>query len=408
MHYNRTLQDTILRVGDSFPVILLTGPRQVGKTTVLEELAKVGMSYVCLDELDKRELAKQDPALFLQEYPAPLIIDEIQYAPELLTYVKIYVDKNKDQNGLFWLTGSQKFHLMRNVQESLAGRVGILDMLGFSYGELSGQSGRPCFELSQTWIKQARKQKNKSLKTEDIFQAIWNGSFPRLVKQNQRERATFYRSYISTYIEKDVKQSFPLSDDIAFYNFIRATAARTAQLLNYNDLARDIGIDRRTAKAWMAILERSGLVKLLYPYHTNVTNRIIKTPKIFFLDTGLCAYLTGWSSPKTLEAGAMNGPILETYVFTEILKSYWHNGEDPIIYFYRDKDQREIDFLIESNDVIHPIEIKKTMLPSKQHLKNFSVLDKLGSKIGQGCILCLRPEISALTRQITSVPIWHI
>lgn len=408
----RTLTDNLKNIAQYFPVVLLTGPRQVGKTTILEEISQGQYDYVSLDDIGERELAQKDPALFIQSHEVPLIIDEIQYAPQLFTYIKIYVDTHKNQNGLFFLTGSQKFHLLKGVQETLAGRVAILDLLGFSYKEITNEAHTMPFLPDKTWINKARiLQKEKqypALTVHDIYKIIWNGSFPRLVSQNNHGRDVFYRSYIQTYIERDIKDAHKVTDSIAFYNFIRAVAARTGQLLNFTDLARDISIDSKTAKSWLSILERSGLVQLLYPYHSNITQRIIKTPKVYFLDTGLCSYLTGWDSPKTLEAGAMSGAILETYVYAEILKSYWHNCKEAPIYFYRDKDQKEIDFIIELNATLYPIEVKKTLMPNESAVKNFNVLEKLNKPIGHGAVLCLKPEFLPITQMVTSIPIWTI
>ena len=404
----RTLTDDLRRIAANFPVVLLTGPRQVGKTTLLEEFSKGKFNTVSLDDLTEREIAQKDPALFIQNHQPPVIIDEVQYAPQLFTYIKIHVDKHKNKNGLFLLTGSQKFSLMKGIQESLAGRVAIIDMLGFSYKEIIRQPKTPVFLPSDKWLKDTRKQAVHPLTVTDVYTAIWNGSFPRLVMQNNADRDLFYRSYIQTYIERDVKYSHNVSDSIAFFNFVKATAARTGQLLNFTDLSRDVSVDPKTAKAWFSILELSGLVKPLYPYHNNITKRIVKTPKVYFLDTGLCAYLTGWDGVKSLEAGAMSGAMIETYGYVEILKSYWHNGKEPLIYFYRDKEQKEIDFIIEANGMLYPIEVKKTLIPTMDMTKNFSILEKLNKPVGRGVILCLKPEVLLLGKNIVSVPIWEV
>ncbi|MDD3435732.1 MAG: ATP-binding protein [Candidatus Gastranaerophilales bacterium] len=400
----RTLQKTVEEVSKSFPVLLITGPRQVGKTTLLEMIADKKRKYVTLDDLEQRKLAKTDPAMFLQVNQPPLIIDEIQYAPELFSYIKMYVDTHK-KSGDFWLTGSQKFHLMKNITETLAGRVAILDLLGFSYQEKIKNADNVPFLPTNEWIEAKRATKAKALNVNEVYELIYQGSFPKLVTDKNVSRDIFYKSYIQTYIERDVKDITKIGNEIAFYNFLVAMAARTGQLINYSDIARDVDVDIKTAKVWASIIETSGLIKFLQPYYNNITKRIIKTPKMYFLDTGLCAYLTGWDSPKTLEVGAMNGAFFETYVFAEILKSYWNNGKNPNIYFYRDKDQREIDFVFETNGRLYPVEVKKTATPSLANIKSFSVLENLKKPIGEGAVICLYNELLPLNRYVNLIPI---
>lgn len=406
----RTLQKTVEEVSKSFPVVLITGPRQVGKTTLLDMVADKKRKYVTLDDLEQRKLAKTDPAMFLQVNRPPLIIDEIQYAPELFSYIKMYVDTTKE-SGAFWLTGSQKFHLMKNITETLAGRVAILDLLGFSYQEkikeVNGFNDIPFLPTTE-WIEAKRATKDKALNVNEIYELIYQGSFPKLVTDKNVSRDIFYKSYIQTYIERDVKDLTKIGNEIAFYNFLVAMAARTGQLINFADISRDVDIDIKTAKNWASILEASGIIKFLQPYYNNITKRIIKKPKMYFLDTGLCAYLTGWDSPKTLENGAMNGAIFETYVFAEILKSYWNNGKEPNIYFYRDKDQKEIDFVFEANGKLYPIEVKKTATPSLANIKSFSVLESLKKPIGEGAVICLYKALFPLNRNVNIIPINYI
>ncbi|GHU11167.1 ATPase [Alphaproteobacteria bacterium] len=404
----RTLKGVIKNVSQSFPVLLLTGPRQVGKTTLLEVCASEKRSYVTLDDLEEREMAKNDPALFLQSHTPPVIVDEVQYAPGLFSYIKMHVDRRK-QAGDFWLTGSQKFHLMKGITESLAGRVAIIDMLGLSAKEIAGKADKAePFLPTLEWINNAKENPSSSSQVNAIYEKIWLGSFPKLLQDGGKHREMFYRSYIQTYIERDVKDILDVSNKLSFYKFLRATAARTGQLLNYSELARDVDIDQKTAKTWLSVLQTSGLVQLLEPYYNNVTKRIIKTPKLYFLDTGLCAFLTGWDTPKTLEAGAMNGAILETYVFGEILKSYWHNGRHPNLYFYRDADQREIDFVFERDGILYPIEVKKTATPSLTATKSFTALDSLKKPIGMGAVLCLREKDIPLSREVMAIPIGYL
>ena len=399
--YQRTMEKVLKQVSKSFPVVLVTGPRQVGKTTLLEMCAAENMKYVSLDDLDVRSLAQNDPGLFTQTYTPPLIIDEIQYAPQLFSYIKIAVDREK-KNGMFWLTGSQKFHLMKGITESLAGRVAVLDLLGLSNAEINHTA-----ESSKPFLPDGRIEQANGISLTDAYRKIWFGSFPRVI-DNPDVRDIFYRSYIQTYIQRDVKDILNITDEITFHKFLGAIAARTGQLLNYADVARDVAIDNKTVKAWLSVLEASGLVYLLYPYHTNVTKRIIKTPKIYFLDTGLCSYLTKWTTPEALEAGAMSGAIFETYVVAEILKSYWHNGQEANLYFYRDTDQKEVDLLIESNNTLYPIEIKKTATPSKTAVRSFDVLDKLNKQIGHGAVICLTEKNIPISGNVTAISVANI
>ena len=399
----RTMTRIINEYTQNFKVLLLTGQRQVGKTTLLEKIEKGKRAYVTLDNPKFRALAQNDPELFLAENPPPVMIDEVQYAPGLFPYIKIYVDTHKNHKGAFWLTGSQKFSLMKGVNESLAGRIVILELLGLSYREKIKlpYNGKP-------FIPEKTDAKMKSLSINEIYKHIWNGSLPELNTNKKISREAFYSSYIQSYIERDVRDFYNIEKPVQFYNFIATVAARTGNLVNYTNLARDIGVDVKTTQTWMGILERSGLVYLLQPYSPNVTSRIIKTPKVYFLDTGLCAYLCRWETPETLYSGAMDGAILETWCFGEILKSYWHNGVDPLIYFYRDTDQKEIDFIIEKNMTLYPIEVKKTAMPGECDIKNFNVLKKLGKKIGMGAVLCLGHDRTPINREVLSIPVWEI
>jgi predicted AAA+ superfamily ATPase len=401
----RTLQPFIEKVSESFRVLLLNGQRQVGKSTLLQNMAQdTNRGYVSLDNLKFRKLAQTDPELFLQENPPPIIIDEIQYAPELFPYIKIYVDKYRNKKGAFWLTGSQKYKLMEDVHESLAGRVAIIELMGFSYHEKI----KSPFQ-SQPFLPSKTKQKNcKKLTAQKVYQRIWEGSLPEPIVNKKIDREIYYGSYVQSYIERDVRDFYNISKPIQFFDFITVVAAQTGQLLNYASLARDIGIDVKTAQSWMGILERSGIVYLLHPYFPNITKRIIKTPKVYFLDTGLVAYLANWLTPESLMNGAMSGAILETYVVGEILKSYLHNGKKPLIYLYRDTDQNEIDIVLEQNGTLYPIEIKKTANPEINDCKNFNLLTKLKKNVGLGAIVCLQQERISLSRDVVSIPVWEI
>ena len=406
--YPRTLAPILSRISDAFPVLMLTGPRQVGKTTLLEMCAQgTPRRYVTLDDLDARALAQSDPALFLQTWPAPVTIDEIQYAPQLFSAIKLQVDRAKT-NGLFWLTGSQKFELMRGITETLAGRVAIVDLLGLSQAELLGRgaASQPFVPTAQ-WIAQAR-QGAEPQPLASVFERIWLGAYPRLNTQGALARDVFYRSYVQTYIQRDVQDVLKVSDQTAFHRFLTAVAARTGQLLNYSSLARDVDIDGKTAKAWLSVLETSGLVYLLQPWHSSLTKRLVKAPKLYFLDTGLAAYLTRWPDAAALEAGAMSGAMLETWVVSEVLKSYWHNGREAPLYFYRDADQQEVDLLIDSAAALHPVEIKKTASPSHNAKRHFTALDKLNKPAGPGAVLCFVERDVPLSRDVMAIPVGYL
>jgi predicted AAA+ superfamily ATPase len=418
--YQRTLNKALLKISQNFPVLLLTGPRQVGKTTLLQscsEKEEKGRVYITLDDVEMRTLAKEEPSLFIKSYPPPLIIDEIQYAPELLSYIKIAIDQSQE-NGMYWLTGSQKFHLMDGIQESLAGRVAVLDLLGLSQQELyyQGTLSQP-FSPSSIWIEEAAtKYRNTQLQNapnssetlQKVYEQIWLGSFPRVHNQDPSVRDIFYKSYIQTYIQRDIRDILNINNENTFYKFLGAVAARTGQLLNYADLARDVDVDNKTVKSWLSALETSGLVYLLRPYYNNRTKRLVKAPKLYFLDTGLCTYLTKWTTAESLEIGAMSGAILETYILGEILKSYWHNGIESHFYYYRDSNQKEIDLLIETGDTLYPLEFKKTASPSKKASKNFHLAEGLGKELGMGGVVCLVDKHIPLSQTVMAIPVAYL
>lgn len=401
MYVERTLSGPLAAASRQFPVILIPGPRQVGKTTLLRHAAGAERRYVTLDDPQARTLAKDDPGLFLQRFAPPVLIDEIQYAPELLPHIKMIVD-TRQQSGDFWLTGSQQFHLMQGVSESLAGRVGIVNLLGFSRRELAGHSERVepflpgDFETGDD---------DQPLGLMDLYRHIWRGSLPRIALDAEVDRDLFYSSYVQTYLQRDVRALANVGDEMTFTKFLRAAAARTGQLLNLADMARDVDVSPNTAKNWLSILKSSGIIYLLEPYHSNVTKRLVKTPKLYFLDTGLAAYLTEWSSPETLEAGAMSGAILESWAVAEVIRSYWHAGRQAPIFFYRDKELREIDLVIFRDGTLYPIEIKKTTAPTKKDIRNFSVLDHLDVPRGPGAVLCLTESPMPITETVWAIPV---
>lgn len=389
-----------MEASGQFPVLLVTGPRQVGKTTFLRHLAGEDRQYVTLDDPLVRTLARDDPALFFQRYTTPLLIDEIQYAPQLLPYIKMAVDRSRSP-GRFWLTGSQQFHLMQGVSESLAGRIGVVNLLGYSRRELLNKPDTLPFYPDAAVFRQ--RQSSPSLLSPELYRSIWLGSFPPLYQNSDRD--LYYSSYIQTYLQRDVRDLANVGDEGAFLRFLRACAARTGQLLNRLELCRDSDINFATGKRWLSILESSGIIYFLEPYHSNCNKRLVKTPKLYFLDTGLAAYLTEWSSAATLEAGAMSGSFLETWVVGEILKSWWHNGKRAPLYYYRDKDTKEIDILIHQDGILYPVEIKKTARPGKEAIRHFKTLQTLHQPVGQGALVSLAPERLPLTADVEAIPV---
>ncbi len=402
MYISRTLEKHIDNLSHQFKVLLITGARQVGKSTLLKYCAKE-RNYVTLDDYREREMAVNEPELFLQRHKAPLIIDEIQYAPNLLSYIKIVVD-NSDKKGQYWLTGSQQFHMMKNVTESLAGRVAIIDLKGLSLKEIDSTEQIP-FLPTMDYIEKMRKSSKKHDLT-DIYEKIWRGSYPEVNTDSDTDWETFYKSYLRTYIERDIRDLNAVKNEMDFLKFLRVLAARTGQMLNYTDISSEVGVSVPTIKAWVSILVSSNIVYLLQPYFSNLNKRIIKTPKIYFLDTGLCSYLTNWDNPQVLESGAMSGAIFETFTVSEIIKSYVHNIKEPNIYYYRDKDKKEIDIIIEKNGKLYPIEIKKSANPDKSAIKHFSVIS--GDKQGDGAVICLAKEDFPINNNVNAIPISYI
>ena len=402
----RSLESVVSSVTQEYPVVLLTGPRQVGKTTMLKKLMEgTERGYVSLDDLTERALAKNDPELFLQLHKPPLLIDEVQYAPELFSYIKILVDREHIP-GAFWLTGSQIFRLMRGVSESLAGRAAVLSMTSLSQAEICGAQMEP-FRVDLESLRKRAGQR-KAADVGEIYERIYRGSMPAVVSGAVSSGNIFYSSYISTYIERDVKELSESIDSLRFLRFVTAVAARCGQLLNVADIARDADINQKQAKDWLAILETLGIIFYLHTYSNNLLKRLVKTPKLYFYDTGLVCHLTRWSSAETLEAGAMSGAILENYVVSEITKTYLNCGIEPYLYYYRDKDAKEIDLVLEQGGVLNPIEIKKTANPGSELTRVFSLLDKASTPRGKGTVICMKPQLTAIDRDNYVVPVWMI
>ncbi|MBR1494707.1 MAG: ATP-binding protein [Succiniclasticum sp.] len=407
-YISRHMEARIMELSCSYSAILLTGPRQAGKTTMLRKLAekeKIGRRYVTLDDLAERDMAKNDPALFLQLHQPPVLIDEVQYAPELFAYIKIHIDKFHNP-GDFWMTGSQIFRLMRGVQESLAGRVALLHMSPLSQREITGAACAPFTTDMERLL--AERDRIRPVSTPELFGRLWQGSMPGLISGQIPDRNVFYSSYLSTYIERDVREFSGSVDALKFNRFVTSAAARCSQLLNYKAMADDADIDVQTAKDWINILETLGIVFLLHPYSNNVLKRTIKTPKLYFYDTGLVCYLTRWSSPEVAETGAMSGALLENFTVSEIVKGYQNAGLEPYLYFYRDRDAKEIDVVLEGDGKLCPLEIKKTAVPDRRLVRVFSVLEKSSMQVGTGAILCMADAFSAFDRNHLIVPIWMI
>ncbi len=403
MYYPRALKTVWLEASEQFPVLLLTGPRQAGKTTFLQHLCKDKRAYVTLDDPAIRSLAIEEPSLFMNRFEPPVLIDEIQYAPNLMPYIKMAVDTQNKQ-GQYWLTGSQQFVMMKGISETLAGRVAILNMLGFCGRERYQRLSESPF-LPQQSVVQSRNPYVGGYSLKKLYHDIWLGSFPALATGKTQNRELYFSSYLQTYLQRDVKDLTQVGNELSFIKFVRACAARTGQQLNLSDIAKDTDISVTTAKNWLSILQASFQIYLLQPYHSNLTKRMIKTPKLYFLDTGLCSYLTEWDSPQTLEAGAMSGAILETYILSEILKSYWYCGLNPSIYYYRDKEKREIDFILEQNQTLYPIEVKKSADIRKEWVESFSVLDKLKKPVGDGAVICSIDTLMPIDKNNNAIPV---
>lgn len=399
-YYKRLAENAIKKQEKMFKTILVTGARQVGKTTLLKNM-NPNMNYITLDDMILNQSAVEEPELFLKANKPPIIIDEIQYAPNLLRYIKMVVD-NSEKKSLYYLTGSQQFHLMKDVSESLAGRVGILNLLGLSLREIKEIEFNEPFLPTEEYLSK-RKKHVKEISYNEIWNIIHKGSMPALY-QEESDVDMFYAMYVSTYIERDVRSLTQVGDTLSFLKFMTALASRIGQLLNLNSIANEVGITIPTAQRWLSILVASNIVYVLEPYYNNIMKRAVKTPKVYFLDTGLAAYLTKWKTSEVLESGTMAGNFFENYVIVEIIKSYYNTGElRPPVYFYRDKEKREIDLIIEENGKLYPIEIKKTANPSKDMIENFKVLETV-SQVQEGAIICMYDKIINLDEKNKVIP----
>lgn len=401
--YSRQIQPLLRSLIKQFPAVLVTGPRQVGKSTLLKQLGEE-YQYVTFDDPILLAQARNDPSLFMLNHQGKLILDEVQYAPELFSSLKLEIDKQKI-SGLYLLSGSQAFHLMQNVTESLAGRIAVLKLQGFSLREIQQLDFYSPFIPTKNYIIEREKQQKT---VENIWQIIHQGYMPRLYEQ-ETNWEIYYASYVSTYIERDVRALSNVSDVTDFTRFMVAIAARSGELLNYSNVAQEVGVSVDTIKRWTTILETSGIIYLLKPYSHNHLKRAIKTPKVYMLDTGLMAWLTKWLTPETISQGAKSGQFFETFVVSEIIKSFYNNGIEPPIYFYRDTNQKEIDLLIEYDRTLYPIEIKTAASPDKKMAKAFSILkDNLPQeeiRIATGVIINQYPKRMWLAEDLVALPV---
>lgn len=407
MYIKRHAEATASKLAEMFGAILIAGPRQVGKTTMLEKLTD-GINYVSLDDPIIKASAEEESGTFFKDNPPPVFVDEIQKAPALFNQIKLLLDRSR-KKGQFFMCGSQQFKMMKGVSESLAGRIGLCTLLGLSLREAHNVNCTLPFIPTEEYFS-ARKQDLANVTYNEVWNAVQRGLMPELFTNPNYSWQLYYSSYVRTYIERDVRELTEIGDTVKFTNFMIATAASTGQLVNLASLARDVGITAPTAERWLSVLVASNIVYLLQPYSNNVMKRAIKTPKLYFLDTGLAAYLTRWSSPEVLKSGAMAGAFFESFVVSEIIKSYYNTGiSDPPIFFYRDKDMNEIDLLIENNGTLHPIEIKKHADPQKSDAKAFRLIDSIPNvKKGQGGIVCLYDNLVTLTEGVKVIPIKYL
>ncbi|MBO4440435.1 MAG: ATP-binding protein [Spirochaetaceae bacterium] len=398
-YIQRHAKQTLMKMLSQFKVVLVTGPRQVGKSTLLQNELK-NFEYVTLDDMAELEQARSDPALFFKNHSLPVVIDEVQYAPELFRYIKFLVDKS-DAKGQICLTGSQTYSLMQNVSESLAGRIGILELQGLSLREKQRVNFFEPFVPNSDYI---QNRLENLVQYNGIWNDIFYGSMPEMTNK-EIDWNFFYRSYVKSYIERDVRNLMNIKDESLFYKFMVALAARTGCLFNAADIANSTGVSLKTIQNWISVLEASGIIFFLRPYENNILKRTVKTPKIYFNDTGLVCYLVGWDNPKVAQNGAMAGELFETFVISEIAKTYFNSGADlRSLFFYRDSNQKEIDLLISKNGSLFPVEIKKSAQVSISMAKNFPAV-KLLNEIQTGTILCQCDKKMFLSETVQALPL---
>lgn len=416
----RHIENIVERRAKNSKAILLTGPRQVGKSTLYKHLFE-NVNQVTFDDDLLLAQAEEDMNLFLLNNPCPLMIDEVQKCPSIFNKLKILLD-NTDEYGNFYLTGSQKLQLMEGVSESLAGRVSIVELEGLSLREIYNVPFTKHFVPTQEYIKE-RENAVKSYR-KNLWETIHRGSYPELYANQGREWVDFYQSYVKTYLERDVNKLIKAKNHLTFVKFLTCTAARTGQVINYANIASEVGVSEVTVKEWISILEKSGIIYILKPYTSSALNRAIRTPKLYFRDTGLCCYLTRWLTPETLKNGAMAGAMFETFVINEILKSYSNEGleYDFNVFYYNGKDKKkkkengeeveidgEIDLIIQEDGILYPIEIKMSASPKADMASEFDVLDGVpDKKRGMGAIICLYDKKLYLRENLIALPLEFI
>ncbi len=395
----RQMEQSILKASKTFPVVMVCGQRQTGKSTMLKHLSESDRKFVSFDDAKVRMLARNDPELFFETYGNKLFIEEFQRVPSILMEIKKIVDE-RGENGMFWLSGSQKFVMMKNVSESLAGRVAVFDMLPLSTGEINGDIKCPFVPE----IESLKEKKNRKRTLREVFEDIFKGGLPKIALNPDVDRDIYYSSYMNTYIERDISSLEQVGKLDEFRVFVTYMAANTAQELKYDSISNVVGVSAPTIKEWVSMLERSGIIYILRPYSSNLKRILVKTPKCYFLDTGLAAYLTSWPNAETLMNGNASGAFFETYVVGEILKSYSNEGKKANLYYYRDIDKKEIDLLMIGPDSIYPIEIKMGKCPSVPS-KNFNVLNKFEKEVKPGLVICMADELFPIDKNNWYCPV---
>lgn len=385
-YLERAMSTKVEELNQFFSCVLVTGARQVGKSTMLQRIMPEGMRYVTLDDYTVAEYAKKDPIGFLDEWGYPLCIDEIQYAPELLRAMKLKIDAAGQEPGMYWLTGSQRFVMMKGVSESLAGRIGIVDLHSLSQRE----TGRAPLSLAPFDPAHPAEnlRKENLCGIRDLYERICRGGYPRLIQQPGLSPAAYFSAYTQTYVERDVQALTQVSNLSAFAKLMRSAAMRTGQQLVYSDLARDADISPKTAAAWISILQTSGIVELLEPYHVNTTKRLAKTSKLYFMDTGLCCWLAGWDNAAQLMNSGYAGAILETWVYGQLVRSFANAGVRPQLTYYRDRNGAEVDFLLEKNGCLYPMEVKRSSSPSTDDLRWIKHIPPGRNELRPGIVFC--------------------